>query len=358
MRNKEIICFLLVCIASICSCRTELTTYQPDDRTGSSIFEKECSECHKRGHLLSPPEANKSPEEWRKTISRMMNKSGEIISDKNIDILISYHIKTHNKKVAERFKKESETLALDSNDDLFEKKCSTCHSLEKSVHSFRDKKAWQKTIETMAGKSDGIITENDVSKLVNLHVEIQKKEQELFTKNCTRCHGQDVALGIDKTDDEWKETAKEMMAKNGKGINKEELEILTHYHKRYEKTLSDLSVEKCSKCHDPQRTLAKMGTMDSWEKTINLMNQKEGGDITHTDVKKLIAYHLAQQTIEQEIFEKDCSQCHQSEETLKKKISREEWRKIIRQMMSRTEKMITNEEVDTLINYHIRRNRE
>ena len=63
------------------------------------------------------------------------------------------------------------------------------------------------------------------------------------------------------------------------------------------------------------------------------------------------------QKIEQQIFLKDCSGCHEPEETLKEKKSKDEWKQIIRRMMSKTDKMITDEELEILINYHIRRAR-
>jgi len=66
---------------------------------------------------------------------------------------------------------------------------------------------------------------------------------------------------------------------------------------------------------------------------------------------------VARQEIEQEIFRKDCSECHKPEETLKEEKTRDEWRETIRRMMAKTDKMITDEEVDTLIDYHIRRTR-
>lgn len=66
---------------------------------------------------------------------------------------------------------------------------------------------------------------------------------------------------------------------------------------------------------------------------------------------------MARQEIEQQVFTKDCSECHEPEETLKKKKSRDEWIQTIRRMMAKTDKMITDEDIDILINYHIARTR-
>lgn len=320
------------------------------------LLKQNCSNCHKRKNLHSPLEAEKSTKEWRSTIRRMMGKTGGVMSDESIDILMEYHTRAHNERTLENLRTESKSLAF-GYVDLFGEKCSECHSLEKAIDSLRDEDAWQKTIETMAGKSGGNITDGEVSKLVNLHLERQKKEQELFLKDCTRCHGSDVALKLGKTQDEWRETAKKMATSDGKKMNDEELDILTHFHTRYEKTIARLSMDKCSGCHDRQRILMKTDTEDSWDETINAMSIKEGVDISYEDIKRLANYHMARQKIEQEVFKKDCSECHQSGDTLKKKLSREQWREIVRQMMSRTEKMINDEEVDTLIDYHIRKSR-
>jgi len=325
-------------------------------KKAQELLKQNCSNCHKRKDLHSPSEEEKSPKEWRKTIRRMMGKAGKTLGDENIDILMEYHTRAHNEKTLENLRTESKSLAF-GYVDLFGEKCSECHSLEKAIDSFRDEGAWQMTIEAMAEKSGGNITDSEISKLVDIHLERQKKERDLFLKDCTRCHGSDVALELGKTHDEWRETASKMMKSDGKKIDEEELDILTHFHTRYEKTIARLSMEKCSQCHDRQRILMKTGTEDSWNKTISAMSTKEGGAISHEDMKRLTNYHMARQKIEQEVFKKDCSECHQSGETLKKKMSREEWREIVRQMMSKTEKMINNEEIDTLIDYHIRKSR-
>lgn len=318
------------------------------------LFETKCSNCHKRMNMQSPPEVEKTPDQWKATIRRMMEKTSEVMSDENVDTLIHYHIRAHSMMTLGKLKIEAKIFGLDSV-ELFERKCSTCHSLEKSLYA--PEESWQKTIQSMAKKDGSTITASDVSELVNFHVARQKKEQELFLRDCSQCHPADVALETGKTDEQWRQTARKMMDKAGRKISDDELDILTQYHIKYEKTMAGIAMKKCSKCHNKERTVVPMGTAESWEQIIVAMSEKEGSGITFDDVKGLVNYHVAKQKIEQQVFLKDCSECHEPEETLKEKKSKDEWKQTIRRMMSKTDKMITDEELDILINYHIRRAR-
>jgi cytochrome c2 len=286
----------------------------------------------------------------------MMEKTGKVMSDENIDTLIYYHIRAHSMITFAKLEAQSKILGLRSA-KLFERKCSICHSLEKALHTLRDEESWKKTIQAMAKKKGSSITASDVSELVNFHVARQEKEQKLFLRDCSQCHPADIALESGKTHEQWRDTARKMMERAGKKISDEELDILTRYHVSYEKTLDSLFIKKCTRCHDRKRILTIKGTPQTLERIIVEMSEKEGSDITPNDIRRLVSYHVAKQKIEQEVFLKDCSECHEPEETLKEKKSKDEWRQTIRRMMAKTDKMITDEELDILINYHIRRAR-
>lgn len=318
------------------------------------LFESKCSRCHKRMNMQSPPEIEKTPDEWRRTIKRMMGKTNEVMTDENVDTLIHYHIRAHSTIILGKLEAESKKLSLGST-GLFGRKCSTCHSLDKALHTLRDRESWQKIIQNMARKKWSGIMESDIYRLVNFHVNRQSKEQELFLRDCNQCHSADIALQTVKTHDQWRETARKMIERTGKKVSEDQIDILTQYHIRYERTITDLAMKKCSRCHGRERILSRIGIGVAWEQLILDMSQKEGSGITSDDIKKLVQYHVAKQKIEQKIFEKDCSACHESEETLKIKKSKDEWRQTIRHMMAKSNKIITDEEIDTLIDFHIRR---
>lgn len=357
-------------------------------------FLRECTRCHEAGKSLSDI---KTKEAWEETIRRMMTKAKREVSDYKINMLISYHVRyqedimkkcsqchdptrivtlqrdeaTWKKTVAAMCEKKNADICKDEINiiaryhiqrqkaELFQRKCSGCHTLERSFHTLKDEDSWQKTIQTMAKKEGSGITKSDVSELVSLHMTRQRKEHELFLRDCSQCHPVDVALQTGKTVEQWRVTAKSMMKKAGKKVTNEELDILTHYHVRYEKSMADLAMKACSRCHGPERTLTSSATKVTWARVILEMSEKEGSGITYDDVRRLAQYHVARQKIGQQVFKKDCSECHdpEAEETLKEKKSRAEWRQTIRRMMGKSGKMITDEEVDILINYHIARTR-
>jgi len=238
---------------------------------------------------------------------------------------------------------------------LFEAKCSKCHTLERALIAAKDRTAWKKTILEMERKEGSGITEDDVKKLVEYHVERQKREQEIFEKDCSQCHELDRSLGKLKTRSGWCQTIKRMQNKAPGTICDEDVDVLINYHTRKGRMLSDLFLKKCSKCHSPERALRVHGDWMIWEKTILEMKSKYGSDITANDAKKLIKYHVERQKEEQEIFKKDCTLCHPSERSLGKQYTRSEWCKIIRRMQNKAPDIICDEEIDILVNYHIRK---
>jgi len=238
---------------------------------------------------------------------------------------------------------------------LFQTKCSTCHTLERALIVGKDGVAWRKTILEMQKKEGSEITEDDVEKLVRYHVERQKREREIFEKDCSGCHELDRSVGKLKTHSGWCETIKRMQNKAPGAICDEEIDVLVNYHLREGRMLSDLFLKKCSKCHSPERTLRVYGDWMIWEKTILEMQNKYGSDITASDARKLIKYHVEMQKEEQEIFEKDCILCHPAERSLDKQHTRSEWCEIIRDMQKKAPDIICDEEIDILVNYHIRK---
>jgi len=161
---------------------------------------------------------------------------------------------------------------------IFDQKCSRCHDLKRVFTLKRDENVWRETVTAMCQKKDSDC-EDEVDIIVRRHMQRQQKEA-------------------------------------GIKISEEELNILTRYHISYEKTIADLSMRKCARCHGRERVLTRTGLLVTWEQLIMEMSQKEGSHIIPDDIEKLVQYHVAKQKIEQETFEKDCSTCHEPEETL------------------------------------------
>jgi len=151
---------------------------------------------------------------------------------------------------------------------LFETKCSTCHTLERALLTTKDEAAWRKTILEMRRKEGSKITEDEVERLVEYHVERQKNEQEIFERDCSQCHELDRSIGKLKTRSGWCETIRRMQNKVPEAICDEEIDVLVYYHIRKGRMLSDLFLKKCSKCHSLERALTFQGDWMIWEKTV------------------------------------------------------------------------------------------
>jgi len=281
----------------------------------------------------------------------MQKKAPELISDEDIDLLVNFHIRSQRARMWRMLNASlgRQPVYLV---DLLMTKCSTCHSLERVLIATKDETAWRKTVLEMREKTGGAITEDDVEKLVQYHVERQNREQEIFEKDCTKCHPPDRSLEKQKTPSEWREIIRRMQKKAPGLISDEEIDLLVNYHVEKEKVLSDLFTKKCSKCHTLEKALHGWR---SWEETILKMKERPGSDITYNDVEKLVNYHIERQKREQEIFEKDCTKCHPPDRSLEKQKTPSEWREIIRRMQKKAPGLISDEEIDILIEYHIRK---
>ena len=60
--------------------------------------------------------------------------------------------------------------------DLFERKCSKCHTIDRALNKTKNHNEWWKTVKRMAGYSRGSIKENDVDKIVEYLTSGEKKK--------------------------------------------------------------------------------------------------------------------------------------------------------------------------------------
>ncbi|MEW6418241.1 MAG: hypothetical protein AB1480_08980 [Nitrospirota bacterium] len=256
-------------------------------------------------------------------------------------------------------------------DVIFKAKCSKCHSIDRALTATKDEAAWRQTIILMSQKRGSEIKPDEIERLVRLHTERQKKEQELFYRDCGQCHDPRRSLAKAMTPAKWREIIKRMLAKRPALASEEDIELLINYHlrqqrlklarmlraaglKEEEPRTAEVFVEECSICHDLQRALTAVKDEAAWRQTITAMSKKQGSPVKQDQVEELVRFHVKRQKMEQEIFEQKCTTCHPAERALEKIKTVDEWRDTIKRMAAKAPGQITDDQIYLLINFHRR----
>jgi cytochrome c5 len=73
---------------------------------------------------------------------------------------------------------------------------------------------------------------------------------------------------------------------------------------------SSIFEQKCSNCHEANKSRMLLKDEKAWEETLFRMSKKQGAHITRSDVEKLVSMHVESLKKAQELFEKKCLNCH------------------------------------------------
>ncbi|MFZ5994468.1 MAG: c-type cytochrome [Thermodesulfobacteriota bacterium] len=257
-------------------------------------------------------------------------------------------------------------------DVIFKAKCSKCHSIDRALTATKDEAAWRQTIILMSQKPGSGITPDEIERLVRLHTERQKKEQDLFYRDCGQCHEPGWSLAKAGPPAKWREIIKRMLAKRPGLASKEDIELLTNYHLRQQRLklarmlkaaelngieqqhAAEVFVEECSTCHDLQRALTAVKDEAAWRQTITAMSEKQDSPVKQDQVEELVRFHVKRQELEQEIFKQRCTTCHPAKRALEKIKTRDEWRETIKRMAAKAPEQIPDEQIDLLVDFHRR----
>ncbi len=121
---------------------------------------------------------------------------------------------------------------------------------------------------------------------------------------------------------------------------------------------AELFKAKCSKCHDLERALGKYRSEEVWRSTITRMRVEHQADISQAEIAQLVRYHVDRQASEAALFKEKCEKCHPGKVFLEKKLSDEQARAIIKRMQEKAGNNISDQDVEIIIRYHIRAQKE
>ncbi|MGH9822380.1 MAG: photosystem P840 reaction-center cytochrome c-551 [Blastocatellia bacterium] len=113
------------------------------------------------------------------------------------------------------------TIDLRSSQDLFQKRCSRCHTLDRVVGARKDATGWLATVNRMRALPGAGITESDAKVILAYllsenSIDVSNKQGELTVgralvdNHCNRCHTLERTYQVAKSPDDWKQTVARM----------------------------------------------------------------------------------------------------------------------------------------------------
>jgi len=320
-----------------------LTKYHVErQKQEAAIFKEKCQKCHPGRVFL---EKSLTPDQARATIKRMQQKAGNTIEDKDIEIIVRYHVQSHKAALEESIKGAFSQVAeikpgMKNKGDpnagvsLFLAKCSSCHEPSRALSVIKDPDVWAQTIKRMQYYSKGEITDQEANRLVDFHVTEQQREINAFKETCTKCHSDERINSRSMSEEQWLATIKRMQQKAPDLISDEKITLLAAYFHRRELAMARIFYGKCQLCHiGGSGVTASRGSTMQLNGLIVLANEEFGESLRLIDVNNLLSFHVQRQKRNMRLYENDCAACHiggipekkKPDEEAPKERSREEW---------------------------------
>jgi mono/diheme cytochrome c family protein len=120
---------------------------------------------------------------------------------------------------------------------------------------------------------------------------------------------------------------------------------------------SEIFKEKCAGCHELQRALLSVKGEDAWLATIKRMQEYSRGGITNQEIDILVRFHVSRQQEEASLFKEKCRKCHPSKRIADKNLTPEQTRALVLRMQQKAGNLISDADVDIIVNYHIKAQR-
>jgi len=111
----------------------------------------------------------------------------------------------------------------------------------------------------------------------------------------------------------------------------------------------NIFLEKCSRCHEPERAYTVIVERKEWTVTVARMAVKDRAWMAAADVKRIIAYQADYPAVQQAVFDKKCGSCHKWDEIRGFEMGDSQLRLYINFMSQRHGGEITMEECELLL---------
>jgi cytochrome c553 len=110
-----------------------------------------------------------------------------------------------------------------------------------------------------------------------------------------------------------------------------------------------LFLEKCSRCHEPERAYGVITDRTLWARTIASMALRDRAWIPSGTVRRILDYSIYYRPYQRSVFRSYCGGCHDWKELRSLRKNEAQWRTCITYMAQRHGGEITREEIELLV---------
>ncbi|MCI5224580.1 MAG: hypothetical protein D3924_18420 [Candidatus Electrothrix sp. AR4] len=191
-------------------------------------------------------------------------------------------------------------FSSESGQDVMNRKCSKCHSLERVYLTYKSEKAWSETVKRMVEFDYPNITSSDEQQIVAYLIQQQRRRRSnadrlkigksIVSRKCGICHDLDRVFRVDKSRLEWTETVNTMVEIMGvfdflsEQEKKDIVAFLSSRQGGVKKKIShfgdksmSLVARKCSAgCHSLDRVFRVDKKQEEWGETVDNMVEMTG----------------------------------------------------------------------------------
>ncbi len=260
---------------------------------------------------------------------------------------------------------------------VFNQACDNCHDLERALSASGDEETWKTTIQKMRDSHGAKVSDIDIATVVSFHVSRQKQEAEVFEEKCQLCHAGNTTSNKSLNRAQVAALVKKMRQKAGNDISDRDVELIINYHVREHRVALDRNVrgglglekeeldpwqmigrtvfmEKCTSCHAAQRAVGTIKDERAWRISLQRMQDYSKGQISESDIRGLVDFHVREQRRELQVFQETCTSCHPANRFSGRSMSEEETLLMLRKMQGLAPGLVTEEKVQILFLFHQR----
>ncbi|HHJ35435.1 MAG TPA: hypothetical protein ENJ87_06695 [Gammaproteobacteria bacterium] len=196
------------------------------DNSGEKIFEQRCHRCHDLPDPSAPPEMG-----WEKRL-KIMAKLAKLTPEQKKEVLV--YLQSHSKSV-------EETMSLSAEKQLFEKKCSLCHTLDRIFIEPLTDASRSHIVKRMREKNQQWISMEESRQILDYLGKAPKIKREkrasgnaqaIFLERCSACHTLDRIYEKLKTGNNlkaWTHTVQRMQNKAPEWLSKDDAKQVIEY---------------------------------------------------------------------------------------------------------------------------------
>ena len=182
----------------------------------------------------------------------------------------------------------------------FKKHCSACHNSDRIYNIEKTTTGWSKTVNWMRKHAKNVFSKKEAQHItqhiIGLHPDYSK---ELFQTRCSKCHSWQVVEKLSLSKQQWHDLVLRERTKSITEISLDEAKDIAEYlakhyslknSKNKPEPIREMVEKKCIRCHIHTTVFKPVKTVDQWIVVNKRMQQKSPQLIRDDDVLGISEY--------------------------------------------------------------------